>query len=515
MSGYVSDVAYTLGFYRELAPTFLNFSCLSSGVEGPSVDRALRYCELGCGRGYGTTLLAAANPEIEFVGIDFNPSHIAEARSLAARANIRNVTFHELSFADAAEAQSADLINFDIAALHGVYTWVEPDVRRDIIQFLRLKLLSGGIAFASYNCMPGWASVTPLQRVLMEVDSRSSRSSIAVLNEGLTLLGKLVDQPSALTTQNPGLKARVEKMTKQDRNYLAHEFLNSGWEPLYVTDVMNDFSEAKLTYVGSASLPENRTDLCVPLHFRSLIAESPDVAIRELLKDYVVNKQFRRDIYIKGPQALSSREQLQRFKKMTFAPGGAEGTIEKIQLPAGEAAIKSADMKILASLMSEGPTTGADMMAAAEKLGYKTSEAIMIITLLVHADVIAPAKPTYATIDKAASARLNTTLIGMAIKSDTHRFLSSPVLGSAVATSFVDRVAAYAIVNSKSAETMNDVELAKFAFDTLAESGQLFRRNGTAMNANEENIGQIAKVIGEFRINRKQRWRTLGLLKGI
>ena len=68
----------------------------------------------------------------------------------------------------------------------------------------------------------------------------------------------------------------------------------------------------------------------------------------------------------------------------------------------------------------------------------------MIIILLVHADVIAPAKPTHALVDKAASTRLNTTLIEMTIESDTHRFLSSPVLGSAVATLFVDRVAAFA-----------------------------------------------------------------------
>ena len=109
MSGYVSDVAYTLGFYRELAPAFLNFACLVNGVEGPPLDRPLRYCELGCGRGYGTILLAAANPESEFVGIDFNPSHIAEARALATRAGLSNIAFHELSFADAARVQTGDL----------------------------------------------------------------------------------------------------------------------------------------------------------------------------------------------------------------------------------------------------------------------------------------------------------------------------------------------------------------------------------------------------------------------
>ncbi len=82
-AGYVGDVNYTLGFYRELSPTYLSLACVMSGVEGPDVTKPMRYCELGCGRGFGTVLLAAANPNIEFVGVDFNPSHIAEARSLA------------------------------------------------------------------------------------------------------------------------------------------------------------------------------------------------------------------------------------------------------------------------------------------------------------------------------------------------------------------------------------------------------------------------------------------------
>jgi len=88
MSGYVGDVAYTLGFYRELSPTYLSLACVLNGVDGPNPTKALRYCELGCGRGYGTALLAVANPNVEFVRIDFNPSHIAEARTLASRAYI-------------------------------------------------------------------------------------------------------------------------------------------------------------------------------------------------------------------------------------------------------------------------------------------------------------------------------------------------------------------------------------------------------------------------------------------
>jgi len=41
-----------------------------------------RWCEVGCGGGLGASILAAANPEMEFTGIDFDAGSIEEARSL-------------------------------------------------------------------------------------------------------------------------------------------------------------------------------------------------------------------------------------------------------------------------------------------------------------------------------------------------------------------------------------------------------------------------------------------------
>jgi hypothetical protein len=302
-------------------------------------------------------------------------------------------------------------------------------------------------------------------------------------------------------------------MTKQDRNYLVHEFLNSGWEPLYVTDVINDFAEAKLTYVGSASLPENRLDLCIPKHLRSLVQEAPDTAMRELLKDYIVNKQFRRDIYVKGPQSLSPREQLARFRKTLFAPGGADTSgMGKFQLPVGEITIKTADIQALMSRMIGQPAEGADLIATLEQFGYKASEAVLIIILLIHASAIAPARPNAAAVDTAPSAKLNATLLEMAAEADTHRFLASPVMGSALAFPFIDRIAVLATLRTDGAKAASDHDLAKYAFEALAASGQHFRRDGKALEASDSNLAEIARIIGEFRTQRLPRWKTWGLL---
>src|SRR5690606_7519115 len=114
--------------------------------EGP-----YRYCELGCGRGYATVLLASANPDSHFVGIDFNPTHIAEARALADEAGIRNVSFHEMGFGEAAASNAPELGEFDYVTMHGVYSWVVPSVQEEIHAFLRARLVPGGIFYMGYN----------------------------------------------------------------------------------------------------------------------------------------------------------------------------------------------------------------------------------------------------------------------------------------------------------------------------------------------------------------------------
>ena len=75
--GYVADTAYTNHFYAELAPTHLDFVALNAGFAPPDHDDGrFRYCELGCGNGASTNLLAVSNPDATFVGIDFMPADL-------------------------------------------------------------------------------------------------------------------------------------------------------------------------------------------------------------------------------------------------------------------------------------------------------------------------------------------------------------------------------------------------------------------------------------------------------
>src|SRR5215470_8217228 len=170
--GYHVGIAYTLGFYPELAPNHLEAALLFAGFKSDVARAGTTYCELGCGYGLTTLVLAAANPQMSFVGVDFNPIHIVAARALCESARLSNIRFVEASFDELLEPRFADLGDFDIIALHGIYSWVAPSIRRAIVKFADARLKTGGVLYVSYNAAPGWMPRAPLQRLIFEYAKR-------------------------------------------------------------------------------------------------------------------------------------------------------------------------------------------------------------------------------------------------------------------------------------------------------------------------------------------------------
>src|SRR5918998_6599048 len=69
--GYDVSLGYTYNFHREMAPGWMDFCVGAHGFEPERRGSGYRYLDLGCGQGFGLCLLAAANPDAEFIGIDF------------------------------------------------------------------------------------------------------------------------------------------------------------------------------------------------------------------------------------------------------------------------------------------------------------------------------------------------------------------------------------------------------------------------------------------------------------
>src|SRR5262249_3884885 len=150
--GYVTDTSYTDQFFRELSPAWLNYVAALNDTRPRPLDAGFAYLVLVCGFGTSTVGNAAAYPQGEFHGCDIIPAHVDGGRRRAAALGVTNATFHEAAFD---QLLAFRLPACDFIVLHGVYSWVDAEARGAVRRVIRTLLKPGGLAYVSYNCLPG------------------------------------------------------------------------------------------------------------------------------------------------------------------------------------------------------------------------------------------------------------------------------------------------------------------------------------------------------------------------
>jgi len=336
-AGYVSEVDYVYGYFSELAPVRLKFALLSRGISHDVGDRP-NYLELGFGQGLSLNINAATSSG-EFFGTDFNPSQASYAAQIA-RSSGKALRIFDDSFEEFARRD--DLPQFDIIALHGIWSWVSAEARDAIVAIVRTKLKPGGILYVSYNCKPGWAPIEPLRHLLnLHASKAATGGLLARVEESLQFAQRLVDTNAGYFAQYPTIGSMVESIGKLDRNYVSHEYFNRNWLPESFSEVSARLAEAKMDFAASASLIDNMPGLGVPSHCQEMLAGISDLALYETTRDYLVNRQFRRDIYVKGKRQMSVAEiadQLDEYSFLTLAD--AEDLPLSLSTAAGPATLR-------------------------------------------------------------------------------------------------------------------------------------------------------------------------------
>jgi hypothetical protein len=182
-------------------------------------------------------------------------------------------------------------------------SWIAPELQQAILRFLNGHLKPGGLLYVSYNAMPSWASVGPLQRVVKELavlwPGRSDRAAENAI--------KMLSNMAEVKIIPPNLHEDVKRITDKRLNssYLAHEYLNEHWRPLYHADAVRAFAEAKLAFAGSTQLLRNFTNLGVTKEQQALLSEVPIPELRETLRDFCIGHAFRQDVYVRGARRMT------------------------------------------------------------------------------------------------------------------------------------------------------------------------------------------------------------------
>jgi SAM-dependent methyltransferase len=509
-SGYVSDIEYINGFYRELSPLYLHYACLTQGIRPPPLGAGATYCELACGQGVGTVIVGASNPQMQVVGIDFHPAHIANARRLAAEGGVSNVRFVDHSFEQALRQPSGTFSQFDYITLHGTYTWVSPENRRLIVEFVDRHLKPGGVFYISYNALPGWSTVAPLQRLFREHADRHPERSDNQGKAALEFLRKLAAGKAIYLSQNPGISAHLNELGQSNATYVAHEYLNRHWSPMYHADVVKDLDAARLTYVGSASLIENNDRLGLPEGTLPLIRESRDAVWRETLRDYARNQKFRKDIFMRGASPMKPVEHSEALSKVRVALlVSREKATHEFQTPGGKITGNPEVCTPVLNALRERPHTIGELAALSALKGKAGSSAVEAINVLVHFSQVHPLLESEAGADQKPEPCLNKAIARRIKVGDILGHVAAPAAGTGVPATYVDLIALLALAEGMKTDPG---EVARFGWKVMQWAGQRMIKDKVSLEKPEDNIAELQAHLQRLYARQLNVWKTLDVI---
>jgi SAM-dependent methyltransferase len=471
---YVLDVPYTSKFYPWLAPEHLRYAAAIRGFATRPLDGGFDYCELGCGHGLTTNILAAANPDGHFHAVDLNPLHIANGRRQAADAGLTNVAFWERRFSDLPGLDG--LPDFDIVALHGVYSWVPDAERQHIREFLRRKLKPGGTAYVSYNAMPGWAPYLPLRRLMVEHAARIDGDREAKARAAVAALKRLADLKAGYFRRHPAAVAFAEKTQRHSIRYAVHEYFNPTFDHFFFADMVRDMGEAGLTFAGDASLRGNYPHLTLTKPLRdALAALAADPVDYETKKDFLLNTGFRRDVYVKDLRPLAADRRHEALAGFRLAEPFGRALPPSIRIGNHIVALGPAH-RLAFARAQQAPVSVADIVAEGRAHNLPAASLAQAAETLVAAKWIQIVRGrSFAETDASASRRpdgcldappLNRLLLADAAREGRHATLAGPVAGTGVRIEAADvppllaRIEARALVDAgKDQARLNDALL--------------------------------------------------------
>ncbi len=510
--GYVTEVDYTYGFYKEMSPASMRYALSAAGYEAPPIDH-FSYCELGFGQGAGLSLLAAANPQGNFYGTDFNPAHSAGAARMAQASGLPNLHVYDDSFEQYA---ARELPKFDYITLHGVWSWVGIENCNHIVEFIGKHLKVGGAVYISYNTLPGWTHALPMRGLLsqyVQYQTAPADSLAGRIDGALKLLNALDGVPGSYFKQTPQLAERIKGLQGQNRNYLAHEYLNRHWTPVFFSQMVEALEAAKLSFAAHAN-PLNCIDSLN--HTKELQAVLDGIAspiFKEVVRDLGINQSFRRDIFVRGPRRLSRHDHAAALLDTVYALVVERAQCAlKIKTTVAEATLNAATYDPILDALANAPASGRQLAEVLASAGPDAENRVLqAVIVLVGAGYIAPCvSSAQEAAAKASSDRFNQHIVQRTVRATEgdFNFLACPRTGTGVAQQRMGQLYMHA-------ETLGEAtpeQRASTLWALLKSSRQHLLKDGKPIEGDEASVAELTRRHEEWITTQRPLLKSLGVL---
>ncbi|SDC97516.1 class I SAM-dependent methyltransferase [Ruegeria marina] len=415
-NGYQARAAYYDTVQPNAAPVMMDLSLTVAGIRPPRNGDRFRYVEFGCGSAYNLVLLAALHPEAEFLGVDFMPEHVASARVLIEEAGLVNITVREASFGELLDFPDPE--PFDYAALHGVWTWLAPEVQKELVEVLGRWLKPGGIAYFGYAAAAGWAAPEPIRHLFRTIPTLSGAAGYSSARNAVAHWIEAVEPP--------GVSTMWDLLSSMPDLYLAHDLGAEHGRPVWLSDLQSELAPAKMIFAAPCDLAEQFDMLRFRDKALAFVTEAAKAGWGETARDLASTRSFRADLFSRGAPRLSGAERTRRIRAMTIALWEPMLDDERDVSETRKAfSLASNITREVTETLSSGPMTIEAFVASCKLEDRKALQAALLCVALEQVRVIVPAR---AEVDQAV-ARLHGVLRARLRDGSQLPGIASPRLG--------------------------------------------------------------------------------------
>ncbi len=299
--------------YAYTKPSHLKTISLLFGMNAPEIETA-RVLELGCAEGGNLIPHAARYPKAKFVGVDLSKIQIDAGNVHVKSLGLKNIELKNCSITDIDEKFG----KFDYIICHGVISWVSDLVREKILEVSSKNLSENGIAYISYNTLPGWNMIRTI-RDMMLYHSKNFANSQEKISQSRLLLNFVKESLDGQDTPYANiLRQEAEFLANQSDQYLRHDHLEEENKQFYFHEFIDYATKHGLQYLSDSSLPSMYLGN-MPQNFAEKLKDLNDIVRTEQYMDFVTNRRFRGTLLCHNNVKLNRSIANEDIKKFTMS----------------------------------------------------------------------------------------------------------------------------------------------------------------------------------------------------
>lgn len=241
--------AYPAFSYPNTHPDHLATMAILHGLTPAPVERC-RVLEVACGEGANLIPIAYAIPGSEFVGFDLAHLPVERAQERIRDLGLSNIRIFQ---GDLLEL-GADLGRFHYIVAHGLYSWVPEHVSDRLISLCSQLLADDGIAFISYNALPG-SYLRLVHRDMLMFRAQHFDDPEEGVKAGINFLRFISETRKEGDPYRSYLEDQLKRMESHPHATTYHDELSPAYRPVYFSDFVNHARRHGLEYVCDSEIP--------------------------------------------------------------------------------------------------------------------------------------------------------------------------------------------------------------------------------------------------------------------